>query len=166
MKQLIISAFLVMLFASSAVSGTQLSLEDCILLAKENNKTLQKAQQEVSKYKADYNNVRGSLFPQISLNAGYQYKRTELPESAVMEMPSLSDMLNPLTGSASGTDNTLYENEQIIAETIDGAFSSLIPEKVQKENSAFANLKLDQVIFMGGKLINGINVAGKLYHLQ
>ncbi|MEA2104416.1 MAG: TolC family protein [Candidatus Cloacimonadota bacterium] len=166
MRKVIIVALFVILFASSVAARMQLSLQDCIRLAKQNNKTLQQAEQEVRKYEADYNNVRGGLFPQISLSGGYQYKRTELPKSAVVEMPAISSQLSSLSDTTIVNDNTLYENEEIIASIIDGAFEGLMPKKVQKENSAFGQVKLDQVIFMGGKLINGINIAGKLYHLQ
>ena len=82
---------------------------------------------------------------------------------------SLSDLLftsDDFTENPSGIDTLLISNDMIIAGYLDGSLSEFIPEQEQKEINAFGQIKLSQVIFMGGKLINGINIAGKLYHLQ
>ncbi|MBN2461712.1 MAG: TolC family protein [Candidatus Cloacimonetes bacterium] len=133
-----------------------LTLEDCRDLAGRNNKELQQAWEEVEKYRQDYRNVRGNLLPQLSLSAGYQYTKTEMPDSAVPESFSLVDEL----------DDFASANDTLLAEFMEQVSTDFIPKKVTGENSAFGQLRLDQVIFMGGKLINGINVAGKLYRLQ
>ncbi|KQC08616.1 MAG: hypothetical protein APR54_04435 [Candidatus Cloacimonas sp. SDB] len=133
-----------------------LSLSESVELALRNNKELLKAKEEVEKYRQEYNNVRGNLLPQLTLSGGYQFKKTELPDSAIPPQMYLTDEL----------DNEATYNDSTIAGFFDLTMSFLFPEKESEEFSAFGQLKLDQVVFMGGKLINGINIAGKLYHLQ
>ncbi|MBC8385674.1 MAG: TolC family protein [Candidatus Cloacimonetes bacterium] len=166
MNKLILITLIAALFFSKMFS---LTLKDCVDLARENNKELQKAREEVGKYKQEYNNVRGNLFPQISLSGGYNYKKSRLPDSAIPPSMSLLDEIYKDTDFAdvpSNNDTLLIANDQLISGFLDGSMSSLIPEKEQSEYSLFGQIKLDQVLFMGGKLINGINIAGKLYHLQ
>jgi len=147
---------LLLIFASSLVCQTTLTLNESIELAKENNKNLQKARDEVGKYRQEYNNVRGNLLPQISLSGGYQFSHTRLPDSAIPTLPSLVSML----------DSSATSNDYLISGYIDDGFSSFLPTKTSDEYSLAGTVSLNQVIFMGGKLINGINIAGKLYHLQ
>ncbi|MDP8201200.1 MAG: TolC family protein [Candidatus Tenebribacter burtonii] len=155
MKRKLIS-FLMLLLVFSLFGQITLTLQESVEMAKENNKELQKAREEVGKYRQEYNNVRGNLFPQITLSGGYQYKHMKLPDSAIPIMPSVESMLA----------NNVTTNDSIIAGFIDYGFSSFIPEQESDEYSLAGTVSLSQVIFMGGKLINGINIAGKLYHLQ
>ncbi|MDA3813982.1 MAG: TolC family protein [Candidatus Cloacimonetes bacterium] len=148
--------FLMLLLAFSLFGQITLTLQESVEMAKENNKELQKAREEVGKYRQEYNNVRGNLLPQITLSGGYQYKHMKLPDSAIPIMPSVESMLA----------NNATTNDSIIAGFIDYGFSSFIPEQESDEYSLAGTVSLSQVIFMGGKLINGINIAGKLYHLQ
>ena len=145
-----------LLLVFSLFGQITLTLQESVEMAKENNKELQKAREEVGKYRQEYNNVRGNLFPQITLSGGYQYKHMKLPDSAIPIMPSVESMLA----------NNVTTNDSIIAGFIDYGFSSFIPEQESDEYSLAGTVSLSQVIFMGGKLINGINIAGKLYHLQ
>ncbi len=155
MSKSLISIFLLIL--SLSLSGMRnLTLQESVELARENNKTLQKAREEVGKYRQEYNNVRGNLLPQISLSGGYQYSYTRLPDSAIPSLPSLTNML----------DNTATSNDSLISGYIDNGFASFLPSRTTDEYSLAGTVSLSQVIFMGGKLINGINIAGKLYHLQ
>jgi len=148
---------ILMLFISLSLFGqTSLTLQESIEMAKKNNKDLQKAREEVGEYRQEYNNVRGNLLPQISLSGGYQFKHMKLPDSAIPQLPSLMNDL----------DNTATHNDSTIAEFIDYGFSSFLPEQESDEYSLAGTVSLNQVIFMGGKLINGINIASKLYHLQ
>jgi len=147
---------LILLFSLSLYCQISLTLHESVEMAKKNNKNLQKAREEVGKYRQEYNNVRGNLLPQISLSGGYQFKHMTLPDSAIPQMPSLVDDL----------DNTATHNDSTIAGFIDYGFSSFIPDQESDEHSLAGTVSLSQVIFMGGKLINGINIAGKLYHLQ
>ncbi len=148
--------FLILLLGIAIVSLKALTLSECVNLAKENNKTIKKAREEVKKYKESYKDVKGNLLPQLNLSGGYQYEYKKLPNALIPEIPSLSMMLTPQS----------TPDDQIIAGYIDGAFTNLIPEQTTKTYNLAGKLKLNQVIFMGGKLINGINIAGKLYHLQ
>jgi outer membrane protein len=147
---------LVLLLSLSLFGQTSLTLQESIEMAKENNKDLQKAREEVGKYRQEYNNVRGNLFPQISLSGGYQFKHMKLPDSAI---PKMETLFSNLDNSASTTDT-------LIAGYIDGGFASFLPSQESDEHSLAGTVSLSQVIFMGGKLINGISVASKLYHLQ
>ena len=155
MKRKLIS-FLMLILAFSLFGQISLTLQESVEMAKENNKNLQKAREEVGKYRQEYNNVRGNLLPQITLSGGYQYKHMKLPDSAIMTMPSLMSDL----------DNIATHNDSTIAGFIDYGFSSFIPDQESDEYSMVGTVSLNQVIFMGGKLINGINIANKLYHLQ
>ncbi len=155
MKQKLIS-ILMLLFVFSLFGQTSLTLHESVEMAKKNNKDLQKAREEVGKYHQEYNNVRGNLFPQITLSGGYQYKHMKLPDSAIPMMSSVESML----------ESNATTNDSIIAGFIDYGFSSFIPDQETDEYSLAGKVSLNQVIFMGGKLINGINVANKLYHLQ
>jgi outer membrane protein TolC len=140
------------------LQGLELSLQDAIQMALSNNKELQQAQEEVHKYRNDYNNVKGNLFPQLTFNSGYQYSHTRLPDSSIPPMFSLADIVED--------DSLSTDTDATIAGFFDQAIGSFIPEKTQKENSVSLGLELTQVVFMGGKLINGISIAGKLYTLQ
>lgn len=143
---------ILMMFLSITLFGaTSLTLNESVAIAKENNKDLQKAKEEVGKYRQEYNNVRGNLLPQISLSGGYQFTHTKYPDSYILGY-TFTSML----------DSTGSDFEYAVAGAIDG----LLPEETSDEYSLAGKISLNQVVFMGGKLINGINVAGKLYHLQ
>ncbi len=146
--------FVIILFTGIMLHSVTLS--ESVDLALKNNKTILKAKEEVDRYKQAYKEVKGHLLPQLSLNGGYQYKYNRLPNALTPEIPPLSMMLTPQATA----------DDQIIAGYIDNAFSNLVPDKESKTYNLAGKLQLNQVIFMGGKLINGINIAGKLYHLQ
>ncbi|MDY6915226.1 MAG: TolC family protein, partial [Candidatus Cloacimonadota bacterium] len=151
----LISTLILVIFTFSLASKS-LTLNETIEIAKENNKELQKAKEEVEKYRQEYREVRGGLLPQLKLTGGYQFQKTKMPESALIDYQSASSML----------DTTATFNDNILADYIDNAYNVILPSEEQKEYSLSGGLELSQVVFMGGKLINGINIAGKLYHLQ
>jgi len=155
MKQKFI-LILLLLLAFSLFGQTSLTLQESLELAKENNKELQKAREEVGKYRQEYNNVRGNLLPQITLSGGYQFKHMKLPDSAISSFPSIVSEL----------DNAATPTDTLLAGSIDGLIANMMPGQESDEYSLAGTISLSQVIFMGGKLINGINIAGKLYHLQ
>lgn len=155
MKKILLS-FTVLFLSLSLFGMRSLSLQESVELARENNKDLRKAKEEVEKYRQEYNNVRGNLLPQISLSGGYQFKHTRLPDSVIPTIPTLNSWL----------DSSPTANEQSIADYIDIMFPSFLPSQETDEYSLAGTVSLSQVIFMGGKLINGINIAGKLYHLH
>ena len=150
MKRNLISIILLLL-TISLFGQTSLTLQESVEMAKENNKDLQKAREEVSKYRQEYNNVRGNLFPQISLSGGYQYKHMKYPDSSQLGFTFTSLL-----------DSTGSDFENAVAGAVDG----ILPSDTSDEYSLAGKVSLNQVIFMGGKLINGISVANKLYHLQ
>jgi len=152
--------FLSLLLALPLLSGA-LSLDDAIAQAKEHNRALQKARENIASIDADYRNVRGSFFPQISLSAGYTLSKTWLPDSSVMPGDYVSGMMNTsddLSTPYGLNDTLLTDNDETLAGLIDG----MLPAKESEEASLAAQIKLDQVVFMGGKLINGLRVAGKV----
>lgn len=149
-------AILIFIAATTILAGIELDLQECVQLALENNKELQSAKEEVEVYKQEYRNVRGNLFPQLSLTAGFQHKRTEMPESANFSYIPATSLL----------DTTATANDQMLAGYVDNAYDAILPEDIQKENSLSSSVKLEQAVFTGGKLINGIKIANKLYHLQ
>ena len=153
MKKIIL---LTLLMVSIGLSAVELNLEESVRMAIESNKSLQKAKDEVEKYRYEYNTVRGNLFPQVTFSGGYMFKHTNLPDSAILEMPSLSSML----------DSTATENDNLIAEYLDNALGGFMPSQENSEYSLAGSIQMSQAIFLGGKLINGISVASKLYHLQ
>ncbi|MCD4651203.1 MAG: TolC family protein [Candidatus Cloacimonetes bacterium] len=141
-----------------------LTLDECVKLAQENNRELMRQREEIAKIDAEYNNVRGSLFPQITLNAGYQLKWNRLPDSATGGLQSLSDMLHGSDdlNSATSNDSLLIENDQSIAGFTDDAMGSMTPEQNQEETALFGQIQLTQVVFMGGELFNGLRVLDKV----
>jgi len=149
-------AILIFIAATTILAGIELDLQECVQLALENNKELQSAKEEVEVYKQEYRNVRGNLFPQLSLTAGFQHKRTEMPESANFSYIPATSLL----------DTTATANDQMLAGYVDNAYDAILPEDIQKENSLSSSVKLEQAVFTGGKLINGIKIANKLYNIQ
>jgi outer membrane protein TolC len=149
-------AILIFIAATTILAGIELDLQECVQLALENNKELQSAKEEVEVYKQEYRNVRGNLFPQLSLTAGFQHKRTEMPESANFSYIPATSLL----------DTTATANDQMLAGYVDNAYDAILPEDIQKENSLSSSVKLEQAVFTGGKLINSIKIANKLYNIQ
>ncbi|MCD4828625.1 MAG: TolC family protein [Candidatus Cloacimonetes bacterium] len=142
-----------------------LTLEEAVERARQHNRALQKARENIAAIDAEYRNVRGSLFPQISFAGSYQLSKTWLPDSAVPVLPSVTDMLynsDDLAQPHGLNDTLLMSNDQAIAGFLDDALGGLTPASEQEEASLAAQLKLDQVVFMGGRLINGLRVVAKV----
>ena len=78
MKKLMIC----LVIALATYGAWAISLEDSIVMAREHNIKLQMAKEEIEKARQTYNDVRGSLLPQLSLESGYQLSRTNLPKSS------------------------------------------------------------------------------------
>lgn len=133
-----------------------ITLEESIEMAKSNNKNLLMVAEEVSMADAQYKDVRGSLLPQFSLQGQYGLSKTYLPDSATGALPSVSDML--VEGAT--------DNEAIIAGTLDGIMGSLMPSSPKDEGSLSMQVKMDQVLFLGGKLINGIKAVARYRSIQ
>lgn len=135
-----------------------ISLEESIDLARKNNRELKVAAEEVGKANAQYNDVRGSFLPQINLQGSYSLSKTYLPDKvANMTMPNVSSMLDP--SQATVPDWT-------IAGVLDGIIANMVPSSPQEEGSFAMQLKMDQVLFLGGKLINGIKAVDRYRSIQ
>ena len=127
-----------------------LTLEESIEFALRNNLSLQSAEQDVSIAREMYREVTSALLPQISFNGGYQLQRTELPGS----------MIPPLFNTSSELSETASEDDEMLAEYLDQGFRMFLPEKSQDETNFFGQVRLDQVVYLGGKLLSGIKAAG------
>ncbi len=109
-------------------------------------------------YKADntYRDVRGNLLPQLNLQGAYQLKTTNLPDSA---LPSAVDF-------SGGLDDQATDNDNYLSDVLGSVVNSMIPSKTQKEGSLAMQLKFEQVLFLGGKLINGIKAVDRYRSIQ
>jgi outer membrane protein len=136
---------------------TAITLDESIRIARRNNKELLMAHEEVSKADETYKDVRGMLLPQLNLQGGYNLDTTYLPDSATGGVPSVTDMLDA---------DTATDNENTIAGALDGIVGVLMPSSPQKEGSLAMQLKMDQVLFLGGKLINGIRAVDRFRSVQ
>ncbi len=133
-----------------------LTLPECLNLALQKNKELLSAKEDIIMADQTYYEVRGLLLPQITLQGGYQLNTTWLPDSA---LPGEVDFSESLDEFATTNDSTL-------AGIATGIVNSLIPNRRQKEGSLAGQIKLDQIVFSGGKLINGLNAVGRYRSLQ
>jgi outer membrane protein TolC len=62
---------MVILSLGCAFALSAISLEESIQMAKQNNKELLKAGEEIKKADEQYRDVRGSLLPQLNLQGSY-----------------------------------------------------------------------------------------------
>ncbi|MFA6691737.1 MAG: TolC family protein, partial [Saccharofermentanales bacterium] len=145
------------LAVSACMALSAITLDESLELAKRNNKDLLMASEDVNKADATYLDVRGSLLPQLSLQGGYTLSSTYLPDSATGGMPSLSDMIDP---------DTATDNENTIVGALDGILGSMLPSSPKEEGSLAMQVTMDQVIFLGGKLINGIRAVDRYRSIQ
>lgn len=150
-RLLLVSGFGLMLCLLGGIG-----LEESIDLARQNNRQLLIAKEEVEKAKDTYNDVRGMLLPQLTLQGGYELSRTNLPPNALPKpvslMPGLSD---------AATDDDYY-----LAGTLEHVVNSMIPSSPQDAASVALQLKMTQVLFLGGKLINGIKAVDRYRSIQ
>ncbi len=135
-----------------------ITLDESIELARKNNKNLLMTAEEVSKAEAQYKDVRGSLLPQFSLQGQYGLSKTYLPDSATGALPSVSNMLDD--------EPSANDADYLIGGTLDGIMGSMMPSSPQDEGSVALQVKMDQVVFLGGKLINGIKGAARYRSIQ
>ncbi len=114
------------------------------------------AAEEIVKADNTYKDVRGNLLPQLSLQGAYSLNKTHLPNSAI---PSAFDF-------SMGLDTLATDNDHYLAGAMNGVMSAMIPSKTQEEGSLAMQLKLEQVLFLGGKLINGIKAVDRYRSIQ
>lgn len=147
--------FLMLLWIGSFLQA--LSLQEAVELAKKNNKQLRIDWEEVEKAEYTYREVRSSLLPQIYFNGSLQVKNTTLPDGSIPKSIDFADQLLP--------DNS-SEADSALAGGLSMLYNGMIPDKTQGVTSINGQIKMDQVLFLGGKLINGIRVASKYRNLQ
>ncbi len=152
MKKLVLT----LLSLIAALAGYAISLDESIVMAKSNNNELLRAREDIYMADATYRDVRGNLLPQLSLQGAYSLTTTHLPDSAV---PSLYDF-------SSGLDATADDNDNYLADSMTGIMASMIPSSPLKEGSLALQLKFQQVLFLGGKLINGIKAVDRYRSIQ
>jgi|GEM_PF-5659731 len=133
-----------------------ISLDESIAMAKMNNKSLLMAMEDVKKAEQTYNDVRGSLLPQLSLQGAYGLSKTYYPDSSIPEKVSFSD----------GLDDTATDNDEYLTGVIESVVNSMIPSSPAPQGSFALQLKMDQVLFLGGKLINGIKAVDRFRSIQ
>jgi len=139
-----------------AVNAGALTLEQSLELAKKNNKDLLSAKEDIVIANQTYYEVRGMLLPQISLQGGYQLNTTWLPDSSI---PPKFDFMESLD------ENPTY-NDSTLADILTGFANGMIPNSPLKEGSIAGQIKLDQIVFEGGKLINGIKAVKRYRSIQ
>ncbi|PKN72071.1 MAG: hypothetical protein CVU50_08795 [Candidatus Cloacimonetes bacterium HGW-Cloacimonetes-3] len=148
--------FILISVSMFAMSLLAITLEESIGYAKQNNKELLMAKEDIYKAEQTYKDVRGNLLPQLSLQGGYNLSATNLPKSALPSPVSF----------AGGLDATATDNDNYLAAVIEGVVNSMIPSSPVKEGSLAMQLKFDQVLFLGGKLINGIRAVDRFRSIQ
>ncbi len=153
MKKLILTV-LTALVGLSLLSA--LTLEQSLDLARKNNKELLSAQSDIVIADQTYKEVRGMLLPQITLQGAYQINTTWLPDSVI---PPSMDFSESLDEFASANDSTL-------AGIMTGFYTGMIPKSPMEEGSLAGQIKLDQIIFSGGKLINGVKAVKRYRSIQ
>jgi len=144
------------LLMTTAISLFGMTLEQCIDLALKNNKALLSSVEDKEMADQLYYEARGSLLPQLSLQGAYNLSTTWLPESS--KAPT-ADFSSELDDNATGNDSTLAGIMSYIT-------NSMMPSDPMKEGSVVAQLKFSQILFSGGKLINGIHAVNKYRSIQ
>jgi outer membrane protein len=148
--------FVMLLLIAIAFSLNSLTLDECLEMAKQNNKELLSAREDIAMADYLYYDVRGLLLPQISLQGGYNISTTWLPKSS---QPAKMDFTESLNDPATS-------NDSLLAGILTGFANSMIPDSPMKEGSVTGQIKLEQVLFSGGKLINGINAVNRYRSIQ
>lgn len=149
-------AFSVLLLLAPVLMLWGIGLSESLELARENNLTLLMAKEDIYKADQTYYDVRGNLLPQLTLQSGYQLSKTYLPDSAVV----------PAMDFAQGLDSLATDNDTYLANTMSGVINSLMPVSPVNEGSLGLQLQFQQVLFLGGKLINGIRAVDRYRSLQ
>lgn len=152
MKKIMLLLLLGTLLASVGAIG----LDESIALARENNKTLLMAREQILKADQTYYDVRGNLLPHLTLNGGYKLARTYLPDSSIF----------PGMDFSQGLDSLATANDQYLAGAMNGLYNGLIPSSPMDEGSLALALQFDQILFSGGKLINGIKAVDRYRSIQ
>lgn len=128
-----------------------ISLEEAVGMALRNNLELKQSYEEVLMADETYRDVRSNILPQLSFNAGYNISRTEIPQSSLRTAMNITGELTPQAS----------EDEEFLAGVMENFINSMIPDKKIDEVSLAGQLKFDQVLYLGGKLVSGIRAADR-----
>lgn len=153
MKKTITVLLLLTLMLSSMYA---IDLENSITKAKQNNKELLMAQEEIRKADESYKQVRGTAYPQVNLKGAYGLTKTYYPDSAI---PSKMDI-------SAGLDDSPTNNEEYLAGVINSVVNSMIPTSPAEAGSFALQLQMNQIIYSGGKLGSGIKAGNYYRQLQ
>jgi len=151
-KTLIVLALLTFILSSVYA----IDLENSITKAKQNNKELLMAQEEIRKSDESYKQVRGSAYPQLNLKGAYGLSKTYYPDSAI---PSKMDI-------SAGLDDSPTNNEEYLAGVINNVVNSMIPTSPAEAGSFSMQLQMNQIVYSGGKLGSGIKAGNYYRQLQ
>ena len=81
-KTFIVLSLLIIILSS----GYAIDLENSIAKAKQNNKELLMAMEEIKKADESYKQVRGTAYPQLNLQGAYGLTKTYYPDSAIPDI--------------------------------------------------------------------------------
>lgn len=140
-----------------AITLSGVTLQESLDMAKQHNKTLLMAKEEQSKADATYKQVWGMLYPQLSLQGAYTLSSTGIPKSSQASSMDVASMLDGSTAS---------DDDYTLAHVLSGVVNGMIPSSPIEEGSIATQLKLDQILFSGGKIFNRISAADKYRAIQ
>ncbi|MGN0235627.1 MAG: TolC family protein, partial [Paludibacteraceae bacterium] len=126
----------------SPSSTDTLSLDSALALARQNNRTLLMAQQDIRKAEALRKEARTNYFPQVNLQAGGYHAYNPILEYSVSEIPNAAarDLLL-----------TLYN---------DYGIALGLPDRLALfQQGAMATATAVQPLYMGGKIVAGNRLA-------
>ena len=155
MKQLLIVGIMILLCQGLMA---EITLSQALQMATKNNKDLQIAKEDVKIAEYNYKEVRGQLFPQLSLIGNVKMTKNWLPDYVVnMALPNVYGMISNQNYSPS---------DSLIARMLDGVIASQIPSSPTEETSVAGLIQFQQLLFAGGKLLKGISVLDKVKTMQ
>ena len=149
MKKLII---LNLLCCFGTLLMANLTLREAIDMSIDNNKNLQMAKEEVKIAEYNYKDVRGQLFPQLSLVANLKHSVTNLSDNVMQGIQAGRTALDP---DEEGADSIAR-----------GFLARSFPQETTEENTLAGQIQFQQLIFSGGKLINGLRVLDRVKTMQ
>jgi len=134
-----------------------ITLQESLDMAKQHNKYLLMAKEDQYKADATYKQVWGYLYPQLSMQGGLTYSATGLPKSSKASKVDVGSYLD---------DTTASDDDYVLAGVMSGFINSMIPSSPIEEGSLAMQIKLDQILFSGGKIFNGISAADRYRSIQ
>jgi outer membrane protein TolC len=158
-KILLISLYIICL---SAYSQQKLSIEDCRKLALENNKSLKVAHKQLDAAKYDQKSAIANYTPNIYAEANSMLLNKSL-DTKIDEAYLPNFKPNMATG-AMEPDVVIKDGKPLVGADGNPVFNNyaFFPEKdleLKLNGATMASVILEQPIYMGGKIISGINMS-------